>query len=136
MESEQKRNLVLGGLAVVVLAGAGYFFFSGKKPAAQLETYNYRGACLACKQSVDGTMRYDEQFPLKCAKCSKAAVFPWYYCYACKHRFIPPPAQDGGKLHLPIGPACAKCKSTNVGQFDPELGTQQPVGDLPPPDMP
>lgn len=130
--SGQTRNLLLGGLAVTITGAAGYFFFSnrGSSGAVSATTYEFRGACLACKQPVQTTQHFDENFPLKCPKCGQAAVYPWYYCYQCKKRFVPELDRSGsGPPRVPMGPRCTACGSDNVGLWVEKMTTQQPTGD-------
>lgn len=134
--SQSQRNVLLGGIAVVLIAVAAVVYATRTRPSFRVpDQFGFKGVCLACSQESDATQAANESPPALCPHCGKAALYPWFFCYDCQKRFVPDLVrpQSDGPLRLPAWPKCPcrGCRSGNVGPWDPEMPTQQPVGDVP-----
>lgn len=134
--SKGQRNLLLGGIAVAAIAVAILLFARGRGSSALPKEYTIWGVCLACQEEAETTQPLADYAPFECPHCSQHAVYNWFYCYDCKKRFVPDLGRPdpGGPLRLPTGLRCRACRSDYVGQYDPQLPTQDPVGTAPLPD--
>ncbi len=122
-----QRNTVLGGVAIVAIAAAAYFTFSGygrQKPLPT--TVHTLGVCLANGKDVEITHELDEVAPWTCPECGEQAVYPWLYCFDCQRRFVPKLDRDSqGILRMPPYPACPACGSQSYSAFKPEDRRQE-----------
>lgn len=124
--TQNTRQLLMGGGAVVILGIAALVFFSrsaGTK--APSETFTLDGICLNCKVPVVATYHASERQPAICPKCNKRAVYDSFVCEQCKLRFVPrlEDAGDGGPPKMPIIATCPKCGGMRNEGFiakDPE----------------
>ena len=132
--SEGQRTLMKGGGAVVVIVIALVFLVRGGGQSGTLNRdYTVHGVCLACEQEGETTQAMDAYAPFVCPSCDAHAMYPWFYCDGCCKRFVPElvrPDPDG-PLRLPMGIRCPACGGTQIGQYDPQMPTQTPVGDAP-----
>jgi predicted RNA-binding Zn-ribbon protein involved in translation (DUF1610 family) len=132
-----RKNLVLGGIAAVLLLIAGYRLILHALQPDILPTHiNPNAVCLACQKDVAVTPRLSEAPPWKCPQCGQASVYTWLYCYDCRKRLVPNLELRGGTRMPPIMPACPKCGGTRVGAYDPIDPEQKSEGDLPLPKWP
>jgi hypothetical protein len=128
---ENKRQIVLGGVAIVLLVVAGWYWFArASGPPAPSSTFTLDGICLACGKDVTATYKAGEGQPATCPLCGKRAVYGTFYCYNCKQRFVPElePRPGGGPPKMPMIPVCPTCGGTNVAgyiQQDPEHAAAQ-----------
>lgn len=129
-----KRVLVLGTVALVLLGIAVYIYASGRSgPPAPTSTVTLDGICLACKSAVTTTYRSKDGQPATCPKCGQRAVYGTSYCETCGIRFV---AQlepvAGGLPKLPMIPMCPKCNAaaTSYRSYEPEQ-QQAKLGPLP-----
>lgn len=132
MES-QKRNMLLGGAAVVLFGGAAYLLFSrGEQQATFPDQYTYFGVCLACRQDVTVTHSKNVYEPFDCPNCRQAgSVYGWLWCPACEKRVLPPLVRDDqGVLRVPGTPTCPVCRSNGVGSYTPQLHDALKKGDV------
>lgn len=133
------RNLVLGGIAIVLFAVAGYVFLRPAGGKIRLpDEYQYRGICAACKSEVMGKYSKHEHEPYQCPACSERAAFLWRYCSVCHKRTLPElvkPAEGGPKT-VPAMPLCPVCRCFDLSPFDPDRPDQAPTGDNPLPRWP
>jgi DNA-directed RNA polymerase subunit RPC12/RpoP len=131
MPASGRRNLLLGGLAVVLLALAAYLYFSRAGTGADLpDQYTINAVCLACQQEARITASMGERQPLVCPHCGERAAYSWYYCFNCNKLVIPnlEPAPGGGPPRIPIIPHCPIC-GAEVGSYMPEDPLQKPTSE-------
>lgn len=135
--TKQQKNVALGGVAVLLLAAAGFRFYrvaTSESVPAQIEA---NAVCLACQQEVAIQAGLADRPPWKCPRCGQQAVFPWMYCAHCRVRFVPQPERKpDGSWGLPVVPVCPKCGGAEVGSYLGEAMDQVPEGDLPLPPWP
>ena len=132
--TSRRRNLILGGIALVCFAVAGYVFVAtGSSRGPAPGEYIEHCICLACQQEVVLRHGADEIAPYRCPHCGQAAVYSWYYCYDCGKRFVPKPLmrEPGGPLRPPATVICGACGSRNVCAYVPELLSEEPKGNAP-----
>ena len=138
--NKTQRNLILGILAVALLAYSGYRIFGQRRGVRTLnipEEITQNGVCLACKQEVEVTHPLRQRPPYVCPVCGERAVYIWWYCYECHYRFIPTLEKDeNGVLRPTRFPRCPHCGCTTVGEYNPEMGRQTPEADYPLPPWP
>jgi predicted RNA-binding Zn-ribbon protein involved in translation (DUF1610 family) len=134
-----RRNLILGGVAVVILGVAAVLYVtragSGKAELpTQALTY---GVCLACQQDVEVAHGMTEQAPFVCPKCGARAVYPWFYCLECKKRVVPHLEKVAGADYpvLPVVPVCPACGASRLRAYRPDIGIET-SGDAPLPPWP
>ena len=130
------RQRILGGIAIVLLAAA-YFFFRSGAPEALPDTYTIDGVCLECAAENRVSYKAEEHAPHTCPECAARAVYSWMYCQACKKRFVPKlePSADGPP-RFPVVPACIACGSNRTGEYVPDDPEQKPIGTAPLPAFP
>jgi DNA-directed RNA polymerase subunit RPC12/RpoP len=138
MNASQK-NLLLIGITVAALAGAGVLFYRSSGGATSApSTFAISGACLECSKMSRGTYALGEHEPYACPHCQKSALYPLYVCSDCQKRFVPQlvRAAPGEPWRLPHSPRCSACDSATVGAWDPELLPESELkGDLPLPKL-
>ncbi len=129
-----QRNGLLVGSAVVALAVAAVLFARGRTAGQLPSQYTTRGICLACQKESESRHALTDIPPFVCPHCGKAAVYPWYYCYDCKKRFVPDLVrmEPGRPLRVPTWTSCPcpNCRSAQVTQWDPSFQGQA-AGDAP-----
>lgn len=83
------------------------------------------GVCLRTGNEFTLTVPVSERAPYENPDTGERTVYSWWYCYDCKHRFVPPPvaSRDGG-LTAPTMPACPECGSMSTGAYDPEFADE------------
>lgn len=138
MEKPQ-RNLILGGVAVLLLAIAAFVTFGGFGRGGEVPRENVSYCvCLATGEEITVHHRLDEHPPFACGENGPRAAYPWLYCYDCNMRFVPELIRhrDTGEFVYPSHPVCPNCGSTSCGAYVPGLPTQDPVGDCPLPPWP
>ncbi len=131
------KNLILGTVALLGFAYAGYAFFSGNKNVARAlpEEYNAHGVCLNCKAESGYVAKLGASAPFKCSSCSEEALYPWMICTECQTRYVPNLLKVPGQPSRPNPfSVCPKCSCTTVAGWDPEFMT--PAGDAPLPEWP
>ena len=133
--NQQTRNFVLGAVAIVALGAAAFLYARGSGGGSMLpREYKMKGVCLACQKEGEYTIAARTAAPYKCKECGKEAVYPFYYCFNCKKRFVPDLVrlQPGGPLRLPPETKCPcpTCQSTDIGQWVADA-TQAPTGTAP-----
>lgn len=124
-------SIVRNSVLIVFAAAAGGFALwrlLGTQSAPEYPThYNMQGVCLACKAKVGANPKIVDRPPYVCEKCGKQAVYPWYFCPKCKHRFVPALEKRGeGPPVLPMIPTCPKCRGNGGSPWieaDPEQQT-------------
>lgn len=128
--SQGQRNVLLGGIAIAAIAVA-VIIFTRTGPAARPESFAFNGVCLSCQKDVKQVVPLNEYAPFTCPHCATQAVYPWFYCNECNRRFVPDLVRPdpAGPWRIPQGIACRACGSGNVGSWDPDFPTQQPIGD-------
>jgi DNA-directed RNA polymerase subunit RPC12/RpoP len=134
-----KRNLIFGIVAVALLGFAGYRLFSTTRNPIRLpEDITTYGVCLACGQDAIVGHKLRANAPFECQRCGEMAVYPWYYCYDCMRRFVPPLGRDNPNepAHVLPMPRCTACGCRAVAPYDPERPDQAPVEDVEPPEWP
>jgi hypothetical protein len=111
-----QRQVGLIVLAVVVFGVAGYFVWPSKGKTGVESGTAVDGVCLACKAESVSQHKLGEAMPYTCPKCSQAAVYPWYFCFDCKHKFVPmlERGADGRAPRIPTSPICPLCHKTGV----------------------
>ncbi len=116
------RNLVLGAVAVVAVAAAGYLFLRSSRSTAIPQAYAFSGVCLSCQKEGEFNAPLQTYPPYLCPQCGRQSVYPWYYCHACKTRFVPDLVRPvpGEPLRLPASTncPCPNCRSADVGSWD------------------
>ncbi len=135
---EQQRKPLLIALALLLIAAVVVLLFWTRTPRVIPSQYTTHGTCLACKQAAAAKHPAKAVFPIACPACNQEAFYPWYFCFSCNKRFVPPLAKIPGQPpRLPITIACPKCKTTDVGALFPQDERQaNPSGDLPLPKWP
>ena len=107
---------VATAVGLLLLAGVVYYVRLDSFPndLGSRREYKVHLMCRACGHNgvVDLNSERD-RYPRKCAKCGKAEAWPMYHCYGCNKDFAPEP--EGNPPHMPIAPACPKCKSQQTG---------------------
>jgi hypothetical protein len=132
-----RRNLILGGVAVLLLVVAVGYYVSRPSASAELprET-KVSGACLECRQHVQVVADLRAPRPFECPRCDARAVYPLFLCRDCGKHSVPKLERRGDAElpKIPIMPSCLSCGSVNVGNY---LGTEIiPAGELVLPDWP
>lgn len=132
------RNAAIATLSLAVLGYAG-LRLSGvldrQRPLPR--AYSAAAVCLACKSEAFITVDFRSPPPLVCPRCGATAVFPWMYCPACKHRFVPAPEKDEqGVLRRPVVPLCPVCGGAGGTPLDPNDESQVVERDAPLPSVP
>jgi DNA-directed RNA polymerase subunit RPC12/RpoP len=127
---QSKRNLWLGGIAVVLLAFAAYRVFSGTSGKPDLpDRYTGYGVCLACGQDLTVVYEKDQAQPLRCDACGEEAVYLWWFCNDCRYRFIPELIREPGQPPRPTPyPVCTHCNCTAVAGWNPDNPNMVPEG--------
>ncbi len=117
---ENKRNLVLGGVAVVLIAVAVYMFLPRRNVRTPLQNYNAHGICLNCKAESPFTADLRTPAPFRCPSCGEEAVYPVLSCGDCGTRFVADLQRFPGQppRSNPF-PTCPKCNCTTVSAWDP-----------------
>ena len=131
MPAGERRNLMLGGAALLLLGLAAYLYFSRSGVKADFpREYTVDGMCLACQTPARVSAPLAEHEPLVCPACEARAVYGWWYCYDCNKQFIPNlvPSADGGPPRLPVVPVCTGCRSARTGAFISDDPEQEPLG--------
>lgn len=134
--NEGQRNILMGGVAIILIGGAVAVFALRGGGNTKLPTDStIYGVCLACEEDVTTTQPLGAIAPYPCPHCDKQAVYPWMYCFDCNRRFVPDLVRPdiNGPLRMPGYPKCPcrGCRSDYVGQYDPEMPNQNPVADVP-----
>ena len=115
-----------------MLAIAVYFFSTRASPEAQYPAeYTSRVVCLETHEESKVTSKMTERAPFVNPKTGRRTLYPWYFCYNCKYRFVPTPipSADGEAPGLPIAPTCPHCGSSHAASWVPSDPDQaNPVG--------
>lgn len=126
---ESKRNVVLGGLTVALLAVAVYFFLPARNVREPNRTYVAHGSCLSCKAESPYSADMRAPAPFACPVCAADALYPVLICGDCGVRFV------ADLLHYPDQPprsnpfpSCPRCNCTTIAAWDPDAA---PTGDPP-----
>jgi hypothetical protein len=135
-----KKNLLLGGAAVVLLGAAGVSLVTrtGSARAKFPTGYVVQGVDLETKTDVTIHATNKETAPFVNPATGKRTVYPWFFCEECKWRFVPAlvPSRTGGPPKLPMIPACPKCGRSGT-PWSPDFPEQaETTGDAPLPAMP
>lgn len=135
----QTKQVVLGAVGVVALGIAGYMVFGrGSQTVSIGDRFTEHGICLSCKAESEVSYPREEAAPHRCPGCQQQAFYPWYFCFTCRNRFVPPLEQReaGGPLRLPLGVTCPKCRGTDVSPYLANQPGFESTGDLPLPKWP
>jgi hypothetical protein len=131
---------VLGAAAVVMLAIAAYLFATHRSSEAQYPShYTVQTVCLATGEEFPVTSKVTEREPYANPKTGRRTLFPWYFCYNCKYRFVPTPIPSAGgePPRLPMVPTCPHCGNQGGSSWDPSDPAQaHPAGTAPLPKVP
>lgn len=136
----EKKNILLGCGAVLVLLVAGAMYFrtsSGALPT--ISKFRAAAVALDTKQELTVSFKPDEPPPWVNPATGKRTVYPWWYCLDCKYRFVPPlvPNPNGGPPSSAGRSNCPHCGSANTTGWRPEeLEPEKPAGDAPLPTLP
>lgn len=133
------KNVILIAVTVVALGLAAWLFARSQPAKLPLaDSYQFLGACLACKQEVSGSYKRGELEPYHCPLCNQQAAFVWRYCYDCEKRTIPRLVRREPEAPKTVPPfaTCSKCNCPEIGQYDPAMPDQHPKGDNPLPPWP
>ncbi len=136
---QQKRNVAIAVVAVVIIAFAGYRVLTARSGGAMKfpDEFTAAGICLNCKQETTITFHPGEKPPYHCEGCGEDAVYPWWFCNDCKYRFIPELIRKPGQPPRPTPyPVCTHCGCADVSGWDPDNPYQVPQGDAPLPKWP
>jgi DNA-directed RNA polymerase subunit RPC12/RpoP len=115
-----RRNLIVGGIALAIFAAAALLYYWRANPSAQLpKQVGGQYACLACKRNVQLTHGTRETPPFTCPDCRQRAAYPLLVCNACRKHFVPNLERraEAEFPKLPIMPSCLACGSINVGAY-------------------
>jgi hypothetical protein len=115
-----RRNVILGGIAGVLILAAIVYTVTRPKVSADLPTeVKVNCACLACRQHVRVTAKVTDPCPYKCPECGERAAYPLFVCRDCGAYFVPNlvPREDREWPSMPVVPSCLKCGSANVGGY-------------------
>jgi DNA-directed RNA polymerase subunit RPC12/RpoP len=135
---QSKRNMLLGGVAAILLAFAGYRVFFGATGKPELpDMYTSYGICLACGQEATVVHSKDQREPFHCEACGHDAVYSWWFCDDCRYRFIPELIRRPGEPPRPTPfPVCTHCNCKGVAGWDPENPNMVPEGQAKLPEWP
>ena len=131
------RQVVLGAVAIVAFAVAGWFAFGrGGDNVALGQDIKAKGVCLSCKGEDEYQYSIKETPPIKCHKCGQVSAYPWQFCTNCNKRFVPPLEirEPGGPPRIPLYFACPACGGAYATQYIPQM--HESKGDLPLPRKP
>jgi DNA-directed RNA polymerase subunit RPC12/RpoP len=134
------RDLVLGGLAVLLIAAAAvlYATWAGSAKAQLPRSATTLGVCLACKQECAVSHGTAEVAPFECPNCAERAVYPWYFCLDCKKRFVPALVSGPEDEYPRVQPfaSCPACGSPRVRGYlsamEPQVAGDAPLPPWPP----
>jgi hypothetical protein len=121
--------IVLGVLVVVV----GGFYLLGSKAAPKISANLTEDCvCLSCKAESVIAYPREETAPHRCPKCGTQAAYPVFYCFECKHRFVPTLVRYNASSPpgLPATIACPKCAKTGAMPYMPDNPMFTPTGDI------
>lgn len=134
------KNLVLGGVAVVLLLASTWFTCSHESPQARLpDEFTSYGVCLETGDEVTAVYGADQRAPWVNPSTGRRTVYPWYYCRECQTRFVPElqPDRAGGLPRVPVVAICPECGSQKTVPWTKEgMFAQEPKKTIPPPPMP
>ncbi len=126
----QQRNALMGGLAIIAIAAAAVVFFTFRGGREKIsEQFTGNGVCLACQWDGEFSYARDDRAPYVCPDCGDQAVYLWYYCNDCKHRFVPELDRSTVPPRIPIGVTCTNCGGRHVTQYIPKAMLEPPAGD-------
>ena len=115
------------GVLIVVTAG---FYTLGSKAAPKIsKDATAYCVCLSCKTESEVKYPREEAAPHRCPKCSTQAAYPVYYCFNCKHRFVPTLVK-GNPPRLPATIACPKCGAQGAMAYIPNDSMFTPTGEI------
>ncbi len=133
---QSQRNVLFGGLAVVVLGAAGFFLLrpgGGDVPEIGDEIKIY-GRCLAGEWEGYVTHPRGERAPYDAEGCPERAVYPLFYCQTCKRRFVPNLVRLSADEPYGV-PRVVVCPADGSGMVMPYypgfIDESEIVGDLP-----
>jgi DNA-directed RNA polymerase subunit RPC12/RpoP len=115
-----RRNLVLGGIAGVLIVAAVGYTVTRPSVSADLPTeIRPSCACLACGQHVHVGVKLTAPKPYTCPECGERAAYPLFVCRDCGAYFVPNLVhyEDSELPSLPVVPSCPSCGSTRVGNY-------------------
>lgn len=147
--SNQSRNAILGVLAVLILGVAVVIYVYpwevGPKYPDKMTIY---GVSLETGEDVVLTVDLPGGAPYEDPDSGKACVYPWHYCFECRHRFVHVPGANrpsedattkpsGLAARFAGAPICPLCNSTQTGAWIPDdEEMKEPAGDAPLPELP
>jgi hypothetical protein len=128
--NQRQWLLIVLGVLIVVL---GAFYLLGSKAAPPIpKDLSADCVCLSCK--VESEVKYprEEAAPHRCPKCGTQAAYPVFYCFNCKHRFVPTLVRgdSSGPPRLPMTIACPKCGTQGAMAYIPNEPMFTPTGEI------
>ena len=132
MAINQRQSLFIV-LGVLVVVAGGFYLLTGTKAApGDPKKLSEDCVCLSCKAESMIAYPREEAAPHRCPKCGEQAAYPIFYCFNCKHRFVPAllPSGQGGPPRVPASVVCPKCGNSNVTPFLPNEPMFTPVGEI------
>lgn len=133
------KNALLAGAAAVILIAAVFLYFRPRDVAEFPTEYVVQTVCLETKQEMPVRAAMTERAPFVNPSTGRRTLYPWWFCWECKYRFVPTPIPGQGDEppRIPPMPACPHCGSANTGSWVPEdPDAAQPAGDAPLPELP
>lgn len=135
---QSKKKVWLSVIAIALLCFAGYrMFIQPSDVVAYPDEFTGQGVCLNCQQEVTFSYKAMTKPPYVCQGCGEQAVYLWWYCDDCSHRFVPNLVRKEGEPPRPNPyPYCTHCRCMNITAWDPENPYQSPMGDAKLPEWP
>ena len=135
----QKKQLVLGIVALLAFGIAGYLVFGRSSRVVEIaKNFTEYGVCLSCKAEGQVTYPREEIAPHRCPKCGQQAFYPYYYCNDCKYRFVPALVNAGADSppRIPLSIICTHCRSESTSPWFADDRAYEPAGTMPLPKWP
>lgn len=128
--NQRQWLLIILGVLIVVTAG---FYTLGSRAAPKIAKDSTEDCvCLSCKTESEVTYPREEAAPHRCPKCGTQAAYPVFYCFNCKHRFVPTLVKGDASSppRLPGTIACSKCGAQGAMAYIPNEPMFTPTGEI------